>query len=71
MFGALLVPANALRGSTLFVLEGDVARKRDVKVGIRGARNTQVQQGLAETDRVIAPFPDELTDGVRVLERRG
>ncbi|QRM31791.1 efflux RND transporter periplasmic adaptor subunit [Microvirga sp. VF16] len=69
--GALLVPANALRGSTLFVLEGDVARKRDVKVGIRGARNTQVQQGLAETDRVIAPFPDELTDGVRVLERRG
>jgi hypothetical protein len=48
-----------------------VARKREVKVGIRGASNTQVQQGLAETDRVIAPYPDDLADGAQVAERRG
>lgn len=69
--GALLVPTNALRGSSLFVAEGDVARKKEVKVGIRGTGNTQVQTGLAETDRVIAPFPDELKDGAKVTERRG
>lgn len=69
--GALLVPANALRGGSLFVLDGEIARRREVKVGIRGASNTQIRQGLAETDRVIAPYPDDLADGARVTERRG
>ncbi|MGO4524487.1 efflux RND transporter periplasmic adaptor subunit [Microvirga sp. 2MCAF35] len=69
--GALLVPTNALRGGSLFVLDGDVARKRDVKVGIRGASNTQIQQGLAESDRVIAPYPDGLADGSKIMEKRG
>lgn len=69
--GALLVPTNALRGGSLFVLDGDVARKRDVKIGIRGASNTQIQTGLADSDRVIAPYPDALTDGTKVVEKRG
>ncbi|HEV2566230.1 MAG TPA: efflux RND transporter periplasmic adaptor subunit [Microvirga sp.] len=69
--GALLIPTNAVRGSSLFVLNGGVARRRDVQIGIRGASNTQIQQGLAETDRVIAPFPEDLADGAKVLEKRG
>lgn len=69
--GALLIPTNAVRGSSLFVLDGGVARRRDVQIGIRGASNTQIQQGLAETDRVIAPFPEDLADGAKVLEKRG
>jgi RND family efflux transporter MFP subunit len=69
--GALLIPTNAVRGGSLFVLDGGVARRRDVQIGIRGASNTQVQQGLAETDRVIAPFPEDLADGAKVLEKRG
>ncbi|MBM6580573.1 efflux RND transporter periplasmic adaptor subunit [Microvirga sp. BT689] len=69
--GALLVPTNVLRSGSLFVVEGGVARRRDVKVGIRGTGHTQIQEGLVETDRVIAPFPDDLTDGTKVSEKRG
>lgn len=68
--GALLVPTTVLRGGSLFVVEGGVARRRDVKVGIRGTGHTQIQEGLVETDRVIAPFPDDLTDGAKVSEKR-
>ncbi len=67
---ALLVPSNAVRGSSLFVAEGGVARRRDVKVGIRGTGNTQILEGLSETSRVIAPFPDDLADGTKVSEKR-
>ncbi|MBJ6127681.1 efflux RND transporter periplasmic adaptor subunit [Microvirga splendida] len=68
---ALLVPSNALRGGSLFVVEGGVARRRDVKAGIRGTGHTQVLEGLNDTDRVIAPFPDDLADGTKVSEKRG
>ena len=68
---ALLIPTNALRGGSLFVVEGGTARRREVKVGIRGAGNTQIQEGLGEADRIIAPFPDDLADGAKVAERRG
>ncbi|MEE1655833.1 efflux RND transporter periplasmic adaptor subunit [Microvirga sp. CF3062] len=67
---ALLVPTNALRGASLFVVEGGAARRRDVRVGIRGAGQTQVLEGLSETDRIIAPFPDDLADGTKVSEKR-
>ncbi len=69
--GAVLVPTNALRGSNLFVMEGNVARRREVKVGIRGTSNTQILSGIKETDRVITPFPEDLTDGAKVREKRG
>jgi RND family efflux transporter MFP subunit len=69
--GALLVPTNALRSGSLFVMEGGVARRREVKAGIRGASNTQILSGLGEADRVIAPFPEGLADGARVAEKRG
>jgi multidrug efflux pump subunit AcrA (membrane-fusion protein) len=68
---ALLIPSNALRGGSLFVVEGGVARRRDVKVGIRGAGSTQVLEGLGAADRVIAPFPDDLANGTKVSEKRG
>ncbi len=68
---ALLVPTNALRGASLFVVENGVARRRDVTVGIRGASHTQVLSGLDEAGRVIAPFPEDLADGAKVRERRG
>jgi multidrug efflux pump subunit AcrA (membrane-fusion protein) len=67
---ALLVPTNALRGGSLFVAESGVARRRDVKPGIRGTGQTQVLEGVSETDRIIAPFPDDLADGTKVSEKR-
>lgn len=68
---ALLVPTNALRGDSLFVVENGAARRHDVKIGIRGASNTQILSGLDEADRVIAPFPEDLADGAKVKDERG
>ncbi|PVE24733.1 efflux transporter periplasmic adaptor subunit [Microvirga sp. KLBC 81] len=68
---ALLVPTNALRGGALFTMENGVARRHDVKVGIRGASNTQILSGLGESERVIVPFPEDLADGAKVREKGG
>lgn len=68
---ALLVPTNALRGAALFVADNGIARRHEVKVGIRGVSNTQVLSGLDEAARVIVPFPEDLADGARVEERGG
>ncbi len=63
---ALLIPADALQGNAVFVLDGSTARKREVKIGIRGTREVEVLSGLAEGERVAAPAPTELKDGARV-----
>jgi multidrug efflux pump subunit AcrA (membrane-fusion protein) len=63
---AILVPADAVQGGSVFVLDGAVARKREVAVGIRGTRAAEIESGLAEGERVIAPLPTGLADGQRV-----
>jgi len=63
---ALLIPADALQGNAVFVLDGSQARKRAVTVGIRGTRNVEVLSGLAEGERVASPAATELKDGARV-----
>ncbi len=63
---ALLVPADALQGSHVFVLAGDVARRREVKVGIRGTRAVEILEGLAEQERVVSPVSAAVADGRRV-----
>jgi hypothetical protein len=42
-----------------------------VEIGVRGTRAVEVVSGLAEGDRVAAPFPGDIRDGqaVRVSER--
>jgi RND family efflux transporter MFP subunit len=68
---ALLVPADAVQGNTVFVLEGDRVRRRTVETGIRGTRAVEILSGLTERDRVASPAPTGLSDGafVRVGER--
>lgn len=68
---ALLIPTDALQGSHVFILDGNLARSREVKVGIRGTRNAQILDGLDETDRVISPALSGLRDGARVRLRGG
>jgi RND family efflux transporter MFP subunit len=63
---ALLVPADALQGSAVFVLDGSHARKRDVTVGIRGTRFVEVLTGLTEGERIASPAATDLKDGARV-----
>jgi membrane fusion protein (multidrug efflux system) len=68
---ALLVPADALQGNAVFVIDGARVRKRAVTVGIRGTRTVEILSGLSEGESVASPAPADLRDGsrVRVLER--
>lgn len=62
----LLVAADAVRGSAVFVVDGSRVRKRNVTIGIRGTRAVEVLDGLKEGDRVAAPASADLKDGARV-----
>jgi multidrug efflux pump subunit AcrA (membrane-fusion protein) len=63
---ALLVPANAVQESAVFVIEGNRVRKRQVKVGIRGTRQVEILSGLKAGDRVASPASTDLKDNTRV-----
>ena len=63
---ALLVPANAVQGTTVFVVDGNRIRRRKIEVGIRGTRAVEVLSGLSETERVVSPAIEGLTAGERV-----
>jgi RND family efflux transporter MFP subunit len=64
--GALLVPADALRGTTVFVIDGRRVLRREVMVGIRGTRLVEILSGLKDGERVASPATAELADGARV-----
>jgi len=64
--GALLIPADALVGTSVFVVDGNSVRKRNIEIGIRGARAVEVASGLSEGERVASPATSVLSDGRRV-----
>jgi RND family efflux transporter MFP subunit len=64
--GVLLVPADAVQGAHVFVIEGDRARRRQIEIGIRGTRSVEVVSGLGEGELVASPPPAGLADGDRV-----
>jgi RND family efflux transporter MFP subunit len=64
--GALLIPADAVQGTTVAVVVGERIDKRQIEVGIRGTRAVEVLAGLSDGDRVASPFGSNLTDGARV-----
>lgn len=66
---ALLLPADAVQGSSVFVVEGRRVRRRNVIVGIRGTRAVEIMSGLTEKERVASPAPVGLADGTRVRVR--
>jgi RND family efflux transporter MFP subunit len=64
--GALLVPADAVSGSTVLVVENGRVHKRTIEAGIRGARAVEVVAGLTQGERVVSPVAGGLADGARV-----
>jgi RND family efflux transporter MFP subunit len=63
---ALLVPADALRGNAVFIIDGTRVHRREVKTGIRGTRAVEIVFGLFEGERVASPASTDLADGNRV-----
>jgi RND family efflux transporter MFP subunit len=63
---ALLIPSDAVQDSAVFVIDGDRARRRAIKIGIRGTRTVEVLSGLKAGERVASPAPTDLKDGTRV-----
>jgi len=62
----LLLPADALQGNSVFVIDGGRVRKRTVTIGIRGTRAVEVLDGVKEGERVAAPATAALADRARV-----
>jgi RND family efflux transporter MFP subunit len=62
---ALLVPADAVRDGAVFVIEDNRVRRREVRLGIRGTRQTEILSGVQPGERVASPAV-ELRDGSRV-----
>ena len=62
----VLVPANAVTGNAVFVVEGSRARKRAVEVGIRGTHAIEIVHGLEVGETVVAPATSDIRDGQRI-----
>jgi len=60
---AVLIPPAALRGDHVFVAQGEVARRRQVTVGVQGPRAVEIRQGLTAGDVVVLDPSPGLKDG--------
>ncbi|MCS6932282.1 MAG: efflux RND transporter periplasmic adaptor subunit [Acetobacteraceae bacterium] len=67
---AVLVPAAALRGGAVFVVERETARRREVTVGVQGPERVEIRRGVSAGEAVILDPPARLADGDAVRLRR-
>ncbi len=69
--GVLSIPMDALimdeEKSTVFMVEGDRARKKIIKTGIRENTTVEVVEGLSPGDEVIVTGKSNLIDGTRII----
>jgi HlyD family secretion protein len=67
---AIVVPSDAIQkaGATsyVYVVDGGIAKKRNVKTGAAGNGTIQVLSGLAAGETVVAAKTPELQDGAKV-----
>jgi RND family efflux transporter MFP subunit len=63
---ALLIPADAVQGRQVLVIDGNRIRLRQVEIGVRGTRKVEVVSGLREGERIASPAPSDIADGARV-----
>jgi HlyD family secretion protein len=70
---AVKVPSSALfrrdGGWAVFVVEGEVARQRTLKTGLRNDREVEVLEGLGAGEVVILHPSDRVQDGVEIVRR--
>ncbi len=67
---ALVIPRTALVmdsiGDTVYVVDGDTAARREIRIGFREADDIEVLEGLEEGDRVVVLGQESLSDGTPV-----
>lgn len=69
--GALVAPRAALKDGAVYVLDGDVVRRRPVEVGFRSLTAFEITGGeVAESSRLAVSGLDSLRDGRRVSVAR-
>lgn len=64
--GVLLVPAEAVANSHVYIVRNGRLTRTEIKTGIRGTRNVEVTEGLKEGDRIVSPATGSLKDGMAV-----
>ncbi|WDC85041.1 HlyD family efflux transporter periplasmic adaptor subunit [Caloramator sp. mosi_1] len=72
--GVLKIPNEALIQDKenrvgVFVLENDVVRNVDIKIGLQNDFETEVLSGLKSGDKVVLNPPATLKDGVKVIDK--
>ena len=72
--GALVLPASAVQISSgkhyVFLVEGEVAHRRAVTVGVDGGDWLEITAGLSSAQEVVTAGADGLSDGVKVRVAR-
>jgi HlyD family secretion protein len=70
---APVIPIDALQGdgeeSYVYILEGNIAKRMDVEVGITSGDKIEIKKGLQENDKVIVDHIDGITDGMEVRNK--
>lgn len=71
---ALQIPSSAVfrhdGGSAVFVIDGNTARRRAVKVGQRAGLNVEILEGLTAGERIVAHPDTSITDGALIEPRQ-
>lgn len=72
---ALVIPKSALSleslGDTVYVVNRDLAERRDVELGFEESDWVEVISGLTEEDRVVVVGQDGLSDGTPIYVLKG
>jgi HlyD family secretion protein len=70
----MVIPTSALvregTGWSVYVVDGQRARRRQLRVGHLGDAMAEVLAGLAQDDEVVLFPSDKVVDGIRIEARR-
>jgi RND family efflux transporter MFP subunit len=63
---AIVVPAEAIAGDWVQIIDDGQVRRVPVTIGIRGIRNTEIVGDVAKGTTVLSPARRDLADGTRI-----
>jgi RND family efflux transporter MFP subunit len=68
---AIVVPAEAVAGDTVQIIDDGRIARVPVRIGIRGSRNVEIIGDVAKGAAVLSPVRTDLAEGTRVREAKG